>query len=135
MSDVTTPIAAPVHALLDLFARELSAVRFPDVDRDVLAEGAARVEEAALAVVAAELALAAARTALTEAQDNLHGRAQRALSYARVFADGNPDLRAQLDAIALPRATAAIRPDGTAPKKRGRPRKTPEPVPAARAAE
>jgi hypothetical protein len=126
MNKSADPIPAPVHTLLDLFRDQLAAVRFPDVDGDKLTAAVRDTEEAALAVAAAEAALAAARVALDERQDALLARAQRALGYLRVFADGDAALAARLDAIVLPRRGRA--PEVTAaatgePRRRGRPPK------------
>ena len=87
-----------------------------------------------------DAAAAALRQRLSDARDDLLQRAQRALAYARVYADGEgpADLAAQLDALVLPRtrsqrpapavATAATTTEPAAPRKRGRPRKEPQPT-------
>ena len=123
-----------VQALLDLFATSLADVRFADVDGPSLARCAAEVEAAGQAEVVARLALDATHLALQEKQEALLERAQRALAYARVYAESDPSLAASLEAIDLPRAprrttagdafvlsTAAE----TSPRPRGRPRKRP----------
>jgi hypothetical protein len=100
------PIGAPLRDVLDLFASQLADVRFPDVDATTL-RGAADVVEAAHADVRGlEAALDEARRRLEETQDALLHKAQRAVAYARVFADGDGALTARLDAVALPRARA-----------------------------
>lgn len=124
-----------VQALLDLFATSLADVRFADVDGPSLARCAAEVETAAQAEVVARLALDAAQLALQERQEALRQRAQRALAYARVYAENDPTLAAALDAIGLPRATRratvgdALVPstasETSSPRSRGRPRKRP----------
>jgi hypothetical protein len=123
-----------VQALLDLFATSLADVRFADVDGPSLARCAAEVEAAAQAELVARLALDAANAALQEKQEALMQRAQRALAYARVYAESDPALAASLEAIGLPRATRRT-PAGdalvlstaadTSPRPRGRPRKRP----------
>jgi hypothetical protein len=126
-------IPAPVQTLLDLFTTSLADVRFADVDGPTMARHAAAVEAAADRVAAAQSALDAARGVLQESQDALLQCAQRALSYARVYADGNEGLSQELEAIALPRAArrsrlgdAPLDPEpAMAPRPRGRPRKTP----------
>ena len=65
------PISPPQQALLDLFEDELKELRFPDINREVLAEAATRVREQADLVAQAEAALAAAREKLAESQDAL----------------------------------------------------------------
>lgn len=125
------PISGALRDLLAVFADALGDVKFPDVDARALGTQAKQIEERFGEVRRAEAALVEARRKLGEAQDGLLQRAQRALAYARVFADGDPTLTARLDAIALPRARAArsatVPATDDAPKKRGRPRKVPAP--------
>ncbi|HTJ82257.1 MAG TPA: hypothetical protein VL400_11095 [Polyangiaceae bacterium] len=114
--------------LLALFAGPLASVRFPDVDHATLDELATGVERGHAEVEQARALLAAAEAAFDERKDELLRRVQRAKAYARVYAEGNPELQARLDAIVLPRpgtrpaADPRATPE-TAPKKRGRPRK------------
>lgn len=139
---VPDPIPAPIQALLALFEGELAAVKFPDVDREILGKDAARVREAASEVARAEAALEDARRAHLESMDILVQRCQRALAYARVFAEGNPAVAAKLEALSPPGRSArrprveapAAAPAGEAqesaeppaPKRRGRAAKAPE---------
>jgi multidrug efflux pump subunit AcrA (membrane-fusion protein) len=102
-------IPVPVQTLLDLFTTSLADVRFADVDGQTLARYAADVEAAAESVGAAQVALNAAREALQEKQDALLQRAQRALAYARVYAETDEVLSGQLEAVSLPRATRRSR--------------------------
>lgn len=117
-------------AVLSLFDDELRGLRFPDVDQAVLREAAARVQAQAEVVAQAEAALHAAREVLAECQDGLVHRCQRALAYARVFAEEDRELSRRLETIALPRAGRAARPavqategaEGRMPaRRRGRP--------------
>ncbi|HEX8823134.1 MAG TPA: hypothetical protein VF794_24610 [Archangium sp.] len=130
------PISPAMRALLEVFSTELSEVKFPDVDVEVLDEAAARVKAQAEAVAQAQAALEAARQALGESQEALLQKGQRALAYARVFAEEDASLSMKLEAISLPRAARKVaRPEGgapevaaqndeTAPKRRGRPPKS-----------
>jgi ATP-dependent Clp protease ATP-binding subunit ClpA len=131
------PISPAMRALLEVFSTELSEVKFPDVDAEVLDEAAERVRAQAEAVAKAQAALEAARQALAEGQEALLQKGQRALSYARVFAEEDAALSTKLEAISLPKAARKlVRPDGTvaaeapaqndesAPKRRGRPPKS-----------
>ena len=127
-------IPPSIQALLDLFATALADVRFADVDGQSLARSAADVEAAAQAEGVARAALDAAHLALQEKQEALLQQAQRALAYARVYAENDPTLSASLEAVGLPRGTrraamgdalvlsAASQPS---PRPRGRPRKSP----------
>jgi hypothetical protein len=131
-------IPAPIQTILALFTTSLADVRFADVDGPTLARLAAGVEAAAEAVAAAQSMLDAERDALQERQDALLQHAQRALAYARVYAEGDVALSEQLDTINLPRPTRRARTEDTLvlsadvqppPRPRGRPRKVPvEPV-------
>jgi hypothetical protein len=98
----STPQA--VQAVLELFKGPLADLRFADVDAERLESLAAEVEHAAAAVQEQEAQLAALRLALGERQDALLSLAQRALSYARVYAESDEALSARLNAISLPRA-------------------------------
>lgn len=101
----TDPAIHPAQqAVLDLFCAELAALKFPDVDRAVLEAAAGKVHAAAAAVQAAEEALAAARGVLAEGQEGLLQKCQRALAYARIYAEEDAGLSQKVEAIALPRA-------------------------------
>jgi hypothetical protein len=118
------PIPSSIVQLLDLFERgALQGVRFPDVDGPALAALAESVRESAAAVAEAEEALALARTALAERQQALIGKGQRALAYARIYAEGSAELRAELERIGLPAPRSANDAPAAPPRKRGRPPK------------
>ena len=119
-----SPIPLPLQGLLDLFASDLKAVKFPDVDLAVLEEAAETVRERALVVARAEAALETARAVLGESQEALLAKGQRALAYARVYAEERGDLAARLDALALPRL----------PRKSGKPEPQSEEMPLAESA-
>jgi hypothetical protein len=129
-------IPSPVKEVLELFSTDLGEVRFGDIDGRSLASLASNVEAAAVEVAALELQLIAARTKLQEQQDALLQQAQRALAYARVFAESDPVLAPKLEAIALPRAPRRARTEPTTSpdepqierRPRGRPRKSPAPT-------
>lgn len=119
--------AAGLDELRQLFQTELRAVSFPGIDAEVLEGAASRVHDAQSEVERCEAALAAARQLLVEAEEDELGRAQRALAYARVYAEDQPALHQRLAAIVLPSATRdPLRADDTAtaaPRRRGRPPK------------
>jgi hypothetical protein len=129
-------IPAPIQTLLDVFSASLTDVRFGDVDGKTLALCAADVESAANALAAAQSALDAAREIVQEKQDALLRQAQRALAYARVYAEGDDALTGRLEAVGLPRAARRARAEDAPlvlssaalqapPRPRGRPRKIP----------
>ncbi|ADO76032.1 hypothetical protein [Stigmatella aurantiaca] len=131
------PISPAMQDLLKLFGQDLAAVKFPDVDRGVLEEAAARVKQKAEEVARAQAALEAARQSLYEGQEALLQKGQRALAYARIFAEEDAELSAKLDGISLPRPVRkaprvegvpvqepqAVPGEDAAPRRRGRPPK------------
>ena len=96
-------LPAPVQAVLDLFRGPLANVRFADIDSTGLADLAAEVEAAAANVEEQESKLAELRQQLAQRQEALLVLAQRALSYARVYAEGDSSLTEELNRIALAR--------------------------------
>ncbi|WP_224372019.1 hypothetical protein [Hyalangium versicolor] len=131
------PISPALQDLLKLFGQELSQVKFPEMDRAVLEQAAERVKEKAEEVARAQAALEAARQSLYESQEALLQKGQRALAYARIFAEEDAELSAKLDAISLPRPARkapraegamaleapAVQAEESAPRRRGRPPK------------
>src|SRR4051794_17357692 len=101
---MTHPISAAVQDVLDLYATDLAPVRFGDLEAGVLALAADEVNEAARVLALAEATLDAARGALAEKQETLLQKAHRALAYARVYAEDEPELAARIERIALPRS-------------------------------
>ncbi|MCC6552889.1 MAG: hypothetical protein IT372_07695 [Polyangiaceae bacterium] len=131
------PIHPALSDLLALFEGPLKGVRFPDVDHGVLGELAEAVRRAAEEVEQARALLEAAEAALEERRQALLSRGQRALAYARVYADGNAELRGEIDRIALPgsglrvesREPEAAAAGEPARRRPGRPRKVREGAP------
>jgi ElaB/YqjD/DUF883 family membrane-anchored ribosome-binding protein len=97
------PIPSAIQDVLDLFQNQLAPVTFGGLEAGVLTSGAEAVREAASALVEAEAAAEEARSLLVEKQDELAQKAQRALAYARIYAEDDPTLLAKVEAIALPR--------------------------------
>lgn len=137
MSNLHSPVfpAVPssLQAVLELFDSELSHLKFPDLDRAVLQAAAERVEEQAAALREAEAMLLATREALHESLEALQHKCQRALAYARIYAEDSPDLMSKLESVELqrprgPRSVSALpgtsqpRPDSAG--RRGRPRRS-----------
>ncbi len=131
------PISPALQDLLKLFGQELATVKFPDMDRAVLEEAAEGVKEKAEAVARAQAALDAAKQSLHESQEALLQTGQRALAYARIFAEDDAELSAKLDGISLPRPVRkapraegavaleapAVQGEESMPRRRGRPSK------------
>lgn len=119
------PIPTEARAALELFGQELREVRFPDLDGALLEACAQEVRDAQLEVECIEAALEQARAVVRERAQVLALKAQRALSYARIFAADNEELStriAELDGQARPAPSSSNAEPG---KKRGRPRKGP----------
>jgi hypothetical protein len=108
-----TLLSPPVQAVLELFQGPLADVRFADVDATGLASVAAEVESAAAAVARQEAQLSELRQSLSERQDALLVLAQRALAYARVYAEHDEALTEKLARISLPRAAKARKASAT----------------------
>lgn len=117
----SSPIPASAQLVLDFFDNELRDIRFPDVDRRVLQEAAERVMILAEQRTKAEAALQLAQDALTEGQEQLLQRCQRALAYARIFAEEDVDLLRRLEAISISRSGKSKVAESTAPPSEGRP--------------
>src|SRR5579863_4402981 len=98
-------IPTPIQTVLDLFDAAFADVRFADIDAQTLVKAAADVREVAAVVVSAQAALDSARSALQERQNALLLQVQRAMAYARVYAESDEGLLEQLEAIRLPRPT------------------------------
>ena len=102
-----TSLAQPVQAVVTLFEGPLAGVRFADIDAAGLSKLAAEVTRAASELEQREAALSTLRQELAQRQEALLALAQQALAYARIYAEGDDALLAQLTDIALPRATKA----------------------------
>jgi len=141
--DVADPIPPSVQALMDLFEKDLAEVSFPGVDMATLKQVITDVRKHTKAVTEAEAALEKARTALRESEEQLSTKTQRALAYARVFAEDRPELLAKVTSVARVAGVSTSTPaksapktdaSGDAPKRRGRPKKVTEPAEGAAAA-
>ena len=107
-------LSPSIQAVLELFRGPFSELRFADVDANALAELAGEVESAASAVAEQEARLAEFRQSLTDRQDALLLLAQRALAYARVYAEHDPTLTEELSRITLPKASKPRKPSANA---------------------
>lgn len=126
-----------LRALIGLFETELSEVQFPDMNLRVLTEAAKQVLTASEQVAEAEKALEAAQAELQEQQEALLLKGQRALAYARIYAEESPELIEKLQLITLPRSQRRARSevppttgaDVVPVRRRGRPPKQKAEVP------
>jgi hypothetical protein len=111
----TQELPSFVHALLQVFEGSLRDVRFPDADGEALKGAVTAYQTAQATVASAEMNLQSARTHLNEADTALARMSQRALSYARIYAQENPELLAS-----LPVAKSVVGRNG-APHSKGEP--------------
>jgi len=116
------PVPALAREVIDLYAEALASVRFPDLDITVLEGMSQELGAAQCEVERLEAELEAARNRLQIQADSLVARAQRALAYARVFAEGDPTLSARVAEIRGEEPSA--RRDPIPPKRRARTRKS-----------
>jgi len=102
--DMTDPIPSAVQEVVDLFVSELASLKFGDLEPTSLTAASEEVRAVAADVIRAEAALESTRAVLAEKKDALLQKAQRALAYARVYAENQPALASRLERIALPRS-------------------------------
>jgi hypothetical protein len=135
------PIPSAVQEVVDLFLSELASLKFGDLEPTSLAAASEEVRAIAADVIRAETSLENTRAVLAEKRDALLQKAQRALAYARVYAENQPELAARLERIALPRSprrsaksepsppdakvSGAAEPTTPPARRRGRPRHDP----------
>jgi hypothetical protein len=113
-----TSLPPPLQAVVALFRGPLSQVRFADIDAPGLTGLAEEVEAAATEVEQQEAKLVALRQSLAQRHEALLALAQQALAYARIYAENDEALSAELNDIALPRSTKPRKPT-TAKSPRG----------------
>lgn len=115
------PVPDEVRAVIDLFNSHLAKVTFPDVDAGSLRKQADEVRAEAKAVEKAREALAGAIAASEARLAALSQSTKRAIAYARIYGEAQPERRAILDALASLERPAE--PPVTSIKRRGRPPK------------
>src|SRR5262245_35542057 len=98
------PIPSAVQEVVDLFVSELASLKFGDLEPSALTTACDEVNTLAADVTRTERELESARAKLAEKKDELVQKAQRALAYARVYAENRPELASRLERIALPRS-------------------------------
>lgn len=110
------PISGSVLELLALFDEALPEVAFPGVDAASLAALATRVRTQTERTAAALSELEAARAELSGARSELRDAAKRALGYAKVYAEGDPELSERVKAIKL--SERKLAPPSRRPRKK-----------------
>ncbi len=116
-TDSPARIPESIRAIVNLYGEPLADVRFPDVDRERLLAAVSEVEQRNSELQHALTHVQAARAELEASQAELHDLARRAHAYARVFAEGDPELSELVGGITLDEQPLAAK------RKRGRPRK------------
>lgn len=134
-------VEAPIRELVQLFEGPLQTVAFPGLEDKALAQLAAGVDRGAEEVARLEAELAQAKLVLEEQRSALLAKSHRALSYAKVYAEDQPEISAQLDRIVLPKLASKPRAKAIAmdadvantadapPEQQKRPRGRPRSVP------
>jgi hypothetical protein len=110
-----TSLSQPLQAVVALFEGPLSGVRFADVDAAGLSRLAAELASVSAEVEQHEAKLVELRQGLAQRQEALVALSQRALAYARVYAEDDDELLAKLNDIALPRVAKARKPSAAKP--------------------
>lgn len=122
-SSENDPVPADLRAVIDLFTTHLATVAFPDVDAASLRHAADELRAAANNVAAAREALATTIAAMEARLAKLADAAARAIAYARIYGEAQPDRHAIVAALANLAPPAAPAPASTSGKRRGRPPK------------
>ena len=99
-SPIEDPVPAEVHAVIALFANQLTNVAFPDVDAAVLLRQAEELRNEANVAVRARESLDAALAAFVTRLAMLTETARRAVAYAKIYSEAHPDQRGLATAIA-----------------------------------
>ena len=120
-------LPADLQHLLQLFS-SLPDVRFPELEPSGLQVAVAKVKEKHQELALLEAQRDKVRLALEEEQETLLRKGHRLHAYLKVYAEHDESLALKVNALSLPRLRkqAAVT-EGepvSAPKKRGRPRKT-----------
>jgi hypothetical protein len=96
-------LSPSIQSVVQLFRGPLAGVRFADIDAAGITNLAAEVESIAAEVESSEAKLSELKQSLAQRNEALLGLAQQALAYARIYAEGDDALTAELAQIALPR--------------------------------
>ncbi len=105
-ADPAQPLAVQV---LEFFREHLAEVEFPDVSASILESQVDHLDERQAAVAAARAQLRQAENELDATRTALGQLAERAVAYARVYANGNAGLERALAALD-PRPSPRVKP-------------------------
>lgn len=90
------PINSAVKELIEIFRADLSSVSFPDVNGDALEKSIDQVMQKSKELDEAIAKVAAAKEVLEASQQELNQKCQRALAYAKVYAEDKDELLEKL---------------------------------------
>lgn len=112
-------LSSPVQAVVALYSGPLEGVRFADIDAESLGNLATEVETISAEVEALEAQLGSLREALAQKEELLLSITQQALAYARIYAESDEALTAELNEIALPKGNKPRKSAGNKSSERG----------------
>ena len=116
------PIPTELSEVIRFYEEHLGdAVKFPDMDVDVLRASAEALRARAKTVEAARSALDTAKAELEASKAELRGRVDQALAYARIYSQGKEDLSSELEKLSLANPKGATRKPA---QRRGRRKKS-----------
>ena len=99
-SPMTDLVPQAIRDLLAFYKERYPDARFGDLDVTVLQSAVDSIDLEAQSVVKAEEALAAARASYREVEVEISQKAARALSFLKIFVDGDAEPLAKLELIA-----------------------------------
>ena len=123
-SSMTDLVPQAIRDLLAFYKERYADTRFGDLDVTVLERAVSSIDEAAKAVVQAEEALSAAQADFRDLEVEISQKAVRALSFLKIFVEGDPEPLSKLDLIAaaMPAARRRTRGNADAEAPAGEPR-------------
>lgn len=121
-------LSPSIQSVVQLFRGPLAGVRFADIDAASITNLAAEVESMSAEVESHEAKLTELKAGLAQRHEALLGLAQQALAYARIYAEGDDALTAELAQIALPRPTKPRKKEAPSAVKAAEPAEATEPT-------
>jgi hypothetical protein len=121
---MTDLVPQAIRDLLAFYKDRYPEARFGDLDVSVLQQAVDSIDEAAQLVVQAEEAVAAARASFRDVEVEISQKAARALSFLKIFVDGDEEPLAKLEAISasMPATRRKAKSSGDAEAGSGEPR-------------
>lgn len=101
MSEYSDAIPEAVEEFLAIYKEKLSDVAFPDVSLEIFNGLIDKVHNGVKSLEAAEKQVVVAQESLNAANDELQQKCQKALAYAKIFADDQEELSERLASISF----------------------------------